>query len=165
MSIPNKKHVPKDGFWRTENNQVFWYETDQYGNLIKKYDPQDIINISRSAEFKIIFIREIPDMNHFNQKIKKIFAQDVSMHLGENVDDSIVLKFEPTQRKFYISDLKELGQTFACPLESTPELIVSKSEPYLIDAKLAKNFLSQWNYGYGRVEVSASGEISYFVTV
>ncbi len=167
MSIPDKKHIPKHGCWYQDNSgKMMWKEfTDTYGNTFKLYDPLKLVNISREASYKIIFLREDPDPMRFNGKIKRWFAQDVEMHLNEQVDDSIVLKFEPTQRKFYISDLKELGQTFLAPIETTPELTVNKSEPYIIDAKLAKSYLSQWNYGYGKVEVSASGKIEYYVTV
>ncbi len=164
MSL-EKKHVPKSGFWKQEHDgKMYWVESDKFGNLIKLYDPLEIEGISRSANYTIVFLREYTDTNSFNGKIKKWFAQDIKMHIGENVDSSIVIRFDSYSRKFFISDLKPVGQTFLAPLESTPELIVTKSEPYPVDQIQAKEILAKYSYGFGKVEVDAQGNIEYYQT-
>jgi hypothetical protein len=159
------KHKPKSGCWFTEHGKTVWREyLDKFGTLYKDYSPLEIEGISREANYTIVFVREYVDINSFNGKIKRWFAQDIEMHLAENVDKSIVIKFDSHSRKFFISDLKPVGQTFLAPLESTPELIVSKSEPYPCDQTFAKDVLSRFSYGYGKVEVDANGNIEYYQT-
>jgi hypothetical protein len=166
MSIPNPKHKIISGCWKEVNGKVKWREfLDRFGDNYKEYSPEDIENIYRDVNFKLVFVRETSDPDKFNGKIKRFFAQDVHAYLNERVDDSIVIIFEPKAKTFFLRDLKELGQCFALPIESDSCVIVEKSEPYLITKTQALSFLAQWNYGFGKVEVSANGQIEYYKTV
>ena len=159
------RHKIKSGCWFTEHGVTVWREyLDKFGTIYKDYSPLEIEGNSREANFTIVFVREYVDTNSFNGKIKKFFAQDISMHLGELVDNSIVIKFDASSKKYFISDVKPLGQTFLAPLESTPELVVNKGEPYQINQIQAKEILSKFNYGFGKVEVDVQGNIEYYQT-
>ena len=166
MALPSQHFKPTCGFWRTEHNKTEWCETDKYGNFIKAYEPLELFNIMREARFKIVLIKEISDSEAWSKKTKKFFAQDVEIHLAENVDDSIVIKFEPSSKKFYLSDLKPLGQTFAIPLEQQPDniLIINKSEIYPITNTQAKSFLAQWGYGFGKCTTDENGHVTEYIT-
>jgi hypothetical protein len=167
MSLPNNHHRPKSGFWKTEHGKTLWWECDDYGSLLKTYEPCELMNISPSASFKIILVKEVMDSEGFNKR-QQLFAQDVSIRLNENVDDSIVILYEPSSRKYFLRDLKELGQTFAIPLEQQPDnvSIIEKGQPYKISQIEAKEILKVSGYGFGKVETDTNGNISeYYVTV
>ncbi len=162
MSLPTKFR-PKNGHWHTENGLTVWRE-NQGGNQYKDYSPLELDGISREANFKLVFVKEIADPDSFDRKIKKYFAQNVEMHLAENVDQTIYLRFNDTDKRFYITCLRPDGFTMLAALESTPELIVTKSEPYKISKDEALNILKTSGYGFGRVEIT-NGNIEYQTTV
>ncbi|GEM_PF-6228475 len=166
MSLPRTHHKPISGQWKQlPSGKVIWREfLSTFGDNFKDFDPLDLIGISREADFKIVFVKTDPDPTKFNSRISRFFCQDVHMELREDVSENIVLKFG-SDKCYYISDLTPLGKTLKAVLESNPELIVNISEPYLISQIQAIAFLNQWNYGYGRVEVSANGSIEYYKTV
>jgi hypothetical protein len=164
MSIPNPKFKPESGSWQKQpNGLVMWSESTPYG-IPKLYAPTDLINISKSAEFRLAFIREIADPNKFNGKITRYFAQDVKIMLRDDTDPNVVLKF--SNKRYFISDLSPLGQTFLAPIDESNEyLVVQKSEPYLVSQKEAMEIMQTSNYAYGKVEVDAQGNLTYLTTV
>jgi hypothetical protein len=163
MSLPNPKFKPENGCWQKQpNGLMMWAESTPYG-IPKLYAPTDMINISRSAEFRVVFLREIPDPNKFNGKLTRYFAQNVKISLRNDTDPNVVLKF--SNKRYFVSDLSPLGQTFLAPIdESTEYLIVEKSEPYLIDQKMASEIMQTSGYAFGKVEVDANGNITYLTT-
>lgn len=164
MSLPKQKFRPKRGCWKTEGNHVYWSETGERGNYeITRYEPTELEGIEREAQFKLVFLREIPDENTLSGKKKLWFAQDVSAKINDNVSKNIVLRF--ADKKWYISDLTMLGQTMVCPLESDSCVTVYKSEPYRINAETAKEIMKTNGWGFGKVEVTSSGQLEYYVTV
>jgi hypothetical protein len=142
---------------------MYWAETDNFGNVLKLINPLDIEGISRETRFKIVFVKESPDPEKFDGKIKKFFVQDCHIKIREDIDDSIVLKF--SSGRCYISNLKPLGMTCEIDIENSSDtLILEKTEPNLIDQELAKSYLSQGSYGFGKIE-NNSGKITCFKTV
>jgi hypothetical protein len=157
------KNKPKSGFWKEEHGKVWWAETDCYGNVQQLIEPLDLLNISREAEFKLVFVRETADPETLNGKTKRFFAQDVRMRLRSDVSENIVLRYD--DKKWFVSDLTPLGQTFLAPLESTEYLIVEKSEPYKIDREIAQEIMKTSGHAYGKVEQKSDGSLEYYVTV
>ena len=164
LDMSTNKHIPKSGFWKQDHNgKIMWAETNPHGDIAELISPLQLANISRKAEFKIIFVREINDENTLSGKKKLFFAQDVNMRLRDDVNENIVLRHEA--KKWFVSDLTMLGQTFIAPLESTEYLIVEKSEPYKITQEQAKEIMKIAGLAYGKAEVDSNGNIDYYVTV
>jgi hypothetical protein len=166
VSIPNPKFKPKSGFWRQgHDGLVYWNETDITGDTtFKLYKPLELENISREADFKIVFIKEIENPESFT-KTKRWFAQDCHIELRKDVSENIVFKFS-SDRRYYISDLTELGFTCQIDIEnSTETVILEKTEPYLITQKEAQEFLKLYNYGFSRILKKSDGSLEYYRTV
>jgi hypothetical protein len=171
MSLSNSKNfISKGGFWQTQHSgKVLWAESDDRGNIKELIDPLDMKNISREADFKIVFIKETDNPDSFT-KTKRWFCQDCHIELRKDVSENIVLKFGSDHR-YYISDLKESGFTCQIDIESsTDTIILQKSLPYLINATIAKEYLKIWSYGFGKVSQKSgnsgnNSDLEYFVTV
>jgi hypothetical protein len=156
-------HKPKSGFWKEEHGKVWWAETDGYSNVQQLIDPLKLQNMSREANFTLIFVKESADPETVNGKIKRFFAQDCHMRLRDDVSENIVLRYD--SKKWFVSDLTMLGQTLLAPLESTEYLIVEKSEPYKITQAEAKEIMKTSGYAYGKVEQKSDGSLDYYITV
>lgn len=165
MSLPTK-FSPKSGFWKTEHAKTWWAESDQYGNIKKLYDPLELANISREAKFKIIYLRDTVDETSPNGKKTTSWAIDCNLRIREDVDQSIVLRYNDSDMRYYISDLKPIGNTFLAPFdESTEVIIVQKSVPYLIPTiDEAKRLMQNTGYKFGLVSTDLSGKPTEFYT-
>lgn len=162
------KHIPKSGSWRQQpDGLVMWRERlDTFGTEVKLYKPTELQGIERSASFKLVFLKEIADPENSLSGSKKIwFAQDVEVRINDNVSDNIVLRWESGSKKWYLSDLTMLGTTEVCPLESDSVITVTKSDAYRVTTEQAQEILKTHGWGFGKVSVSANGEIEYFRTV
>jgi hypothetical protein len=164
MSLPNNKFKPSSGCWKEVNGKMMWHEyLDNFGMSYKDYSPLDLVNISRECSITVVFVREFSDVNSFNSKIKKFWAIDYTIKLRDDVDESIVLRFNNSA--WYVSDLKPLGQTFLVPLESDDCLTVNEGEPYPVTQAQAKSLIAKYNRGYGKCEVLANGKLEFYKTV
>ena len=158
------KHKPKRGMWFQDGKSFFWKEfIDQFGQNYELYKPTDLVDISRLAEFDIIFIREYPDINSFNGKISCFFKQKCKMKIREDATENIVLKFGDDKR-YYLMDISALGRCMQAPLESTEVFTVEMDDPVKIDQKEAQDIMKVSGYAFGKINTDASGRIIDYVT-
>jgi hypothetical protein len=83
-----------------------------------------------------------------------------------NISENIYLKYEKSNKKYYVRDLTELGQCCEIGLDGgQPELIIEKGEPYKVTQNEAKQIMETSGYNFGKAELLPSGELEFFVTV
>jgi hypothetical protein len=160
------KRKMKGGFFKTTpNGKVFYAQSDDYGNITELIDPIELIDFSRSCEFQVLLVREFNDSNSFQGKTKALFAIDYRVKLVENIGENIYIKFEPSNKKYYLRDLAE-GSCCELGLYSNQaEIILSKSEPHKVTQAEAKEIMKTSGYCFGKCEVQENGELEFFVTV
>jgi hypothetical protein len=166
MSLPNPKKKILNGCWFADNSGKIWWKefTSTYGETFELIEPCQIEGIERCVSFKLLYLRELTDENSLSGSRKLWFAQDVEVKINDNVSENIVLRYEKGSRKWYLSSLDMLGQTFVCPLESDDVITVTKGESYRVTAEQAKEILKVSGHAYGKV-VIRDGSLELYRTV
>jgi uncharacterized protein YwqG len=165
MSLPATKHKMKSGQFCKENGEYYFKEFDDtFGYKFTLYPLNEIEGISRKAEFKVCFAKQIDDDSKISGKQKIWFIQNVKLTVRPEIAN-IYLIFNSHNKKWYLRDFEELGQTVECGLVSNQNVICEKSEPERCTLKDVKEIMKTSGYVYSSVTLKGNEIDSYVVEV
>jgi hypothetical protein len=157
----------KTSCWIERNGEYLFQET--VANVVTEKKPSELGYV-REIDITILFAKDYPSREEISGVDRVWYKQNINIRVREDQSSNIWLKLEEnkqsktagtvtTTRKVFLVDLSEQGFRLLCPLESTSNIIVSKSKPKRVEIEEAQEIAKKFSYVFGEVMTEGNSEI------